>query len=127
MFEHAVDVLLFSSDGFSIPPVGGLRAGYFQASTSALRLHGYSWVPGVTLTGKVPLRGPATIKIGGSAAARGTLRISERGRVTGRLGGHKVSGRFTGAARLAAMSNTPSWQESLRRFEPFGQDLLPTG
>jgi pimeloyl-ACP methyl ester carboxylesterase len=128
MFEHAVDVLLFSSDGFSIPPVGGLRAGYFQASTSALRLHGYSWVPGVTLTGKVPLRGPATIKIGGSAAARGTLRISERGRVTGRLGGHKVSGRFTGAARLAAaMSNAPSWQESLRRFEPFGQDLLPTG
>jgi pimeloyl-ACP methyl ester carboxylesterase len=128
MFEHAVDVLLFSSDGLTIPPVGGLRAGYFQAGTNAIRLHGYSWVPGMTVTGKVPLRGPATLKIGGSAAARGTLRISERGRVTGRLGGHKVSGRFTGAARLAAaMSSAPSWQESLRRFEPFGSDLLPPG
>jgi len=127
-FEHAVDVLLFSSDGLSIPPVGGLRAGYFQAGPSAIHLHGYSWVPGVTLSGKVPLRGPATIKVGGHAAARGTLRITERGRVTGRLGGRKVSGVFTSTTRLAAaVSSSPSWQESLRRFEPFGQYLLPTG
>jgi hypothetical protein len=82
----------------------------------------------VTLSGKVPLRGPATIKVGGHAAARGTLRITERGRVTGRLGGRKVSGVFTSTARLvAAVSSSPSWQESLRRFEPFGQYLLPTG
>jgi pimeloyl-ACP methyl ester carboxylesterase len=128
MFEHAIDALLFSSDGFHIPPVGGLRAGYFDVSTSALRLHGYSWVPGVTLTGRVPLRGSATIRVGGSAAAHGVLHITERGRVSGRLGGRKVSGRFTGAARVAnATSLAPSWQEALRRFEPFGTELLPTG
>jgi hypothetical protein len=109
--------------------VGGLRAGYFEAGTSALRLLGYSWVPGVTLSGKVPLRGTATIKIGGSAAARGTIRISERGVVRGKLGGHKVSGRFSGASRVAAAAAAggPSWQESLRRFAPFGTDLTPTG
>jgi hypothetical protein len=86
-------------------------------------------VPGVTLTGKVPLRGPAVIHIGGRAAARGTLRISERGAIRGKLGGHKVSGHFAGAARLsaAAAAGGPSWEESLRRFSPFGNELLPTG
>jgi pimeloyl-ACP methyl ester carboxylesterase len=129
LFEHALDALLFSSDGLTIPPVGGLRAGYFEAGTSALRLHGYSWVPGVTLSGKVPLRGTATIKIGGGAAARGTIRITERGLVRGKLGGHKVSGRFSGASRVAAATAAggPSWQDSLRRFSPFGTDLTPTG
>jgi pimeloyl-ACP methyl ester carboxylesterase len=128
LFEHAIDGLLFSGDGLTIAPVGGLRAGFFNLSSSALRLHGYSWVPGVTLSGKVPLRGTATIRIGGRAAAHGTLRITERGSVRGTLGGHKVSGRFSGAAGVAhATGNTPSWEESLRRFAPFGTDLLPTG
>jgi pimeloyl-ACP methyl ester carboxylesterase len=128
LFEHAIDALLFSSDGFTIAPVGGLRAGYFKATPTALTMHGYSWVPGVTLNGKVPLRGPATIRVGGSAAARGTLRITDRGTVRGRLGGHRVAGRFTGAARVAsATSNSPSWAESLRRFAPFGADLVPIG
>ena len=128
LFEHAVDALLFSSNGLTIQPVGGLRAGYFDASATTLRMHGYSWVPGVTLTGKVPLHGTATIRIGGSAASRGTLHISERGRVTGRLGGHKVSGHFAGAASAAsAVSSVPAWEQSLRRFAPFSQALLPIG
>jgi pimeloyl-ACP methyl ester carboxylesterase len=128
LFEHAIDSLLFSSSGFSIPPVGGLRSGYFQATETAIRMHAYSWIPGVTLSGKIPLRGPAVIHIGGRAAARGTLRISEHGSVRGKLGGHKVSGRFTGAAKVAAAAAVaPSWQESLRRFAPFGTDLLPAG
>jgi len=129
LFEHALDALLFSSDGFTIAPVGGLRAGYFKAGATTLRMHGYSWVPGVTLSGKVPLRGTATIKVGGSAAARGTLKISERGVVRGRLGGHRVSGHFAGAARVAAAAagGGPSWQQSLRRFSPFGTELLPKG
>lgn len=128
LFEHAIDALLFSSDGFHIPPVGGLRAGYFDVSPSALRMHGYSYVPGVTVSGKVPLRGPATVRVGGSAGVHGVLRISERGAVRGRLGGHRIAGRFSGASKVAnATSTMPSWQESLRRFAPFGNDLLPTG
>jgi riboflavin synthase alpha subunit len=48
--------------------------------------------------------------------------------VTGKLGGHKVSGHFAGAATVAsAMSSAPAWEQSLRRFAPFGTDLLPTG
>jgi hypothetical protein len=128
VFEHALDALLFSSDGFNIRPVGGLRAGYFDVSATALRMHGYSWVPGVTISGSLPLRGTATIRVGGSAAVHGVLRITEHGRVTGRLGGHKISGRFAGAAKLAAAAGiSPAWQESLRRFTPFGTDLVPAG
>jgi len=127
VYEHAVDALLFSSDGFNIAPIGGLRAGFFKVTSNALRLHGYSWVPGVTLTGKLPLRGPATLRVGGSAAARGVIRITARGSVRGTLGGHKISGRFTSAAKVAAASAlAPAWQESLRRFEPFAGELLPT-
>jgi hypothetical protein len=83
----------------------------------------------VTLSGKVPLRGSIKIKIGGRDAARGTLRISARGTVKGKLGGHKVSGRFASAARLASIASEagPSWQESLRRFVPFSTELLPAG
>jgi len=128
LYEHAVDALLFSSDGFDIRPIGGLRAGYFKVTSDALRLHGYSWVPGVTLTGKLPLRGPATLRVGGRAAARGVIRITARGSVRGTLGGHKVTGRFTRASKVAAASAlAPAWQESLRRFEPFAGELLPTG
>jgi pimeloyl-ACP methyl ester carboxylesterase len=128
VFEHAVDSLLFSSDGFNIPPIGGLRAGYFKVTSSALLMHGYSWVPGVTISGRLPLRGAATIRVGGSAAAHGVLHISARGDVRGRLGGHKIAGRFTGAAKVAAAASlAPAWQEALRRYEPFGQDLLPAG
>jgi hypothetical protein len=129
LFEHAVDALLFSGNGLTIPRIGGLRAGYFAADASTLAMHGYSWVPGVTLSGKVPLRGPIKIKVGGRAAARGTLRITERGTITGRLDGHKISGRFLGAAKLAAAAREagPSWEQSLRRFEPFSTEVLPAG
>jgi riboflavin synthase alpha subunit len=66
--------------------------------------------------------------VGGSAATHGFLRITERGRVTGKLGGHKVSGHFAGAATVAsAMSSAPAWEQSLRRFAPFGTELGPTG
>jgi pimeloyl-ACP methyl ester carboxylesterase len=102
LFEHAVDALLSSPDGVTIRPVGGLRAGFFDANLKGLVLHRYSWVPGVTVSGKVPYRGAAKLKVGGSAAARGTLTITERGKVTGRLGGQKISGRFLAAAAAEA-------------------------
>lgn len=127
LFEHAVDGLVFSG---SFEPIGGLRGGYFNLTSTALRMHSYSWVPGVALSGKVPLQGTATIRIGGRAASHGTLRITERGRVTGRLGGHKISGHFASAsaAQVADAANlAPDWQESLRRFSPFGSVLSPTG
>ncbi|HKR98665.1 MAG TPA: alpha/beta hydrolase [Candidatus Dormibacteraeota bacterium] len=126
MFERALDGLLNSSDGFTIAPVGGLRAGWFEGGERGLRLHGYSWVPGVTVTGRVPFKGKAKLKIGGHSAARGTLTIDARGRISGRLGSQKISGRFLAAAAEATQARNIAsglWQ---RRFEPFaGSVLLP--
>ena len=91
LFERTLDALLNSPDGVTFEPVGGLRAGYFKTGSKGLSLHGYSWVPGVTLSGTVPLEGSLHIKVGGSAAVHGTLTVTLRGRARGVLGGHRVS------------------------------------
>jgi pimeloyl-ACP methyl ester carboxylesterase len=107
LFERTLDSLLNSPDGVTIAPVGGLRAGYFTSGRKGLDLHGYSWVPGVMLTGRVPLEGAMQLKVGGPAAARGTLTVTLRGRVTGKLGHTRIhtnllSGSFARARAVAA-------------------------
>jgi hypothetical protein len=64
--------------GLSSLRIGGLRAGWAQTQKSALILHGYSYIPGVTVSGKVTASA-TVLRIGGSAAAHGTLRLAGRG------------------------------------------------
>ncbi len=78
--------------------IGGLRAGWGGIVHGGLTLRGYSYVPGVTVTGKISSSGAGTLRIGGSAAARGTLVLGARGTLTGVLGGRHV--------HLAAPSHT---------------------
>ena len=71
---------------------GGLRGGYARLQSSSLTLHALAFVPGVTLSGDFPVRAgqlqAATIQVGGSAAARGSLRIGGSSpMVSGTLGG----------------------------------------
>jgi pimeloyl-ACP methyl ester carboxylesterase len=72
---------------------GGLRGGSARITSSALRLRGLSFVNGVRLTGTFPLKGghlsPAEIRVEGSQAARGTIRIGGGARVSGTLGGRR--------------------------------------
>jgi pimeloyl-ACP methyl ester carboxylesterase len=69
--------------------VGGLRAGWGETLKAGLALHNYSYVPGVTLTGKASSSG-ITVRVGGSAAAHGTLKIDAHGALSGALGGRPV-------------------------------------
>ena len=78
---------------------GGLRAGWGGIVHGKLELHGYSYVPGVTVSGTISSKG-STLRIGGKAAARGTLRIGARGTLSGVLGGHNV--RLGGASPAEA-------------------------
>ncbi len=78
--------------------IGGLRAGWGGIVHGSVTLRGYSYVPGVTVTGKISSSGAGTLRIGGSAAARGTLEVGARGTLTGVLGGRHV--------RLAASRHT---------------------
>lgn len=85
--------------------VGGLRGGWARLSPAGVELHDYSYVPGVTVTGHL---GAHTDKltVGGSAAARGTLREGRGKALVGRLGSTPVrlparkSGDTASAARF---------------------------
>jgi hypothetical protein len=72
---------------------GGLRGGYAKLTSSAATLRGFSFVPGVRLSGTFPVRGgelqPATLRVYGSQAARGRVRFRAGRRVAGILGGRR--------------------------------------
>ena len=75
---------------------GGLRGGYAKLTSSSLIMRNYQFVPGVAVTGSLPVRngalGAGTLRVTGHEAARGSVRISAGGtRVTGTLGGRHFS------------------------------------
>jgi pimeloyl-ACP methyl ester carboxylesterase len=79
---------------------GGLRAGWVHYANRAFVFNGYSYVPGVTVSGTVKAEA-VDLRIGGSAAARGSLRLSH-GALVGTLGGRAVRLR-RGAMATAAI------------------------
>jgi len=70
---------------------GGLRGGYARLGSSAVVLDGFSFVPGVELSGSFPVRfgelQAGTLRVGGSRAAPGTIRLTLGRTASGRLGG----------------------------------------
>jgi len=69
---------------------GGLRAGWAHVTARSLTLHDYSYVPGVLVSGRI-VAGEAVLRIGGSEAAHGTLRLKAHETLAGTLGGRRVS------------------------------------
>jgi pimeloyl-ACP methyl ester carboxylesterase len=69
--------------------VGGLRAGWAQIASGKVALHGYSYVPGVRVSGTLA-GSSALLYVGGAAAAHGTLRLRSHLQLTGTLGGEQV-------------------------------------
>ncbi|MGH2912284.1 MAG: alpha/beta fold hydrolase [Solirubrobacteraceae bacterium] len=73
---------------------GGLRGGYARISASSLRLHRLSFVPGVQISGTFTIVSghlhPASLRVEGSLAARGSVRVGAP-KVTGTLGGRHFS------------------------------------
>jgi pimeloyl-ACP methyl ester carboxylesterase len=68
--------------------VGGLLTGWCGIASGTLALHGYSYVPGITVSGKI-VAGVAKLSVAGPAAARGTLTLAH-GALTGVLAGRRV-------------------------------------
>jgi pimeloyl-ACP methyl ester carboxylesterase len=92
--------------------VGGLRAGRATVTgMSGFRLERYQYVPGVVVSGTVPFQGTAKLTVHGGGAARGLVRVSASGAVSGRLGGHKLAVR----AGAAAASRLPTLRQALAR------------
>jgi pimeloyl-ACP methyl ester carboxylesterase len=70
---------------------GGLRGGYAKLSPSRLTLTRFTFIPGVELSGTFPVKKgqlqTATVRITGSSASDGTVRVGSSKQVTGDLGG----------------------------------------
>ncbi len=90
---------------------GGLRGGYAQITSSALLLHRLSFVGGVQITGSFPVvKGhlrPADLRVEGSKAATGTVRVGASTRVSGALGGRRFDVSLA-KVKLARVGAAPS-------------------
>jgi pimeloyl-ACP methyl ester carboxylesterase len=101
---------------------GGLRAGWAQLAGGGLRFHDYTYVPGVTLTGLVKSES-VTLRIGGSAAARGTLRLGAHRALVGVLEDQHVrlaasAGTSLGAVDVGAGDTSALAARAARQGEP---------
>jgi pimeloyl-ACP methyl ester carboxylesterase len=90
----------FGGEGFR---ARGLYGGRLATAGNGLAftLTRYSLTPGVLVSGRIrfiaigpPSTFQGTVTISGSAALAGTVTIAKNGRITGRLGGKRVSGRY---------------------------------
>jgi hypothetical protein len=68
---------------------GGLLAGWAGLAGATLTFDRYSYVPGVTLSGKLTSQA-SELRIGGAAAAHGTLRLGPHEQLDGVLDGKRV-------------------------------------
>ena len=85
--------------------VGGLRSGWARYSQGKIELHGYSYVPGVTVSGLITPQ-KIDLSVRGRLAARGALvaHLQSTGRhpLAGFLGGQRVSIATSAAAAATA-------------------------
>jgi pimeloyl-ACP methyl ester carboxylesterase len=100
------DVLKQSADSLLTNPFGlimggGLRGGSFHETRTSIALRGVVYVPGVVVNGSAAEGGGSTLRIGGPAAAHGTLRLG-RGRAIGVLGGRRINVRIGPLMRIAS-------------------------
>ncbi len=81
---------------------GGLRSGSVRVTTSGLRLRRYEYVPGVLITGLLRGTGSSQFRVEGAQASRGSVRVSAALKVSGTLGGRRVTTAFGQAASRQA-------------------------
>ncbi|HEV7492514.1 alpha/beta fold hydrolase [Baekduia sp.] len=117
---------------------GGLRGGRFSASSDGahLRLHRYELVPGLRVSGVLrasETEDAGTVTVDGPGRLDGTLRISAKGTVTGRLGGRAVryapsthgATAARGSGRVPAAVRIPSRALIRRQLALHRRDLDP--
>jgi pimeloyl-ACP methyl ester carboxylesterase len=100
---------------------GGLRGGYAKLSSGTMRLHRFSFISGVELDGAFKLKRlrlqTGTVRIGGSAASAGTVRIESSGkRVSGALGGRRFSFDVSEAKLTRVTFNHGEWSSLATAF-----------
>jgi pimeloyl-ACP methyl ester carboxylesterase len=104
-FDRQLDLQLIGQSGASAGALslrtGGLRAGWAKLTGEALTFSGYSYVPGVTISGRIGSTS-RVLRVGGRAAAHGTLRVGPQMTLSGVLGGKHVRLEDTGPQAVGA-------------------------
>lgn len=95
---------------------GGLRGGRIIVRNSLLTLFNVVYVPGVQVSGTVPLNGGGRqrLTLTGSKAARGKITVTSD-TITGRIGGRKIS-LVAGSASVGDTQLDADYQQLLRHF-----------
>lgn len=99
--------------------IGGLRGGWASlrvGGSARISLRGYSYVPGVTISGTIS-PDHASLTIAGSAAVHGTLGLGAHGALVGTLGGHHV---HVAASSYAAAAIVRADAQASPTFGPDG-------
>ena len=109
--DVTLDDLTFAlSPALASPLAGpGLRGGTFRLRRGAIELRRLRTVPGVQVSGRLPRRGSARLRIAGAAAAAGRVRIARDGTVRGRLAGRAVRARLKAGPPRPVASATGAW------------------
>jgi pimeloyl-ACP methyl ester carboxylesterase len=96
---------------------GGLRGGRIVVRNEILTLFDVVYVPGVKVSGSVPLNasGRQRLTIGGSKAAKGKIIVTPSS-ITGHVGGRRIS-LVARAAATGAEAVDADYQRLLRRFK----------
>jgi pimeloyl-ACP methyl ester carboxylesterase len=107
VIEDSITALILDPSVSDIARGGGLRAGRYRIDfENTLVLDGVAFVPGVTLTGRLEhfltRRQRGRLRVGGAAAPHGVLAVRGE-RVSGRLGGRRVSGSLDAPTAVAAL------------------------
>ena len=104
-FDRQLDLQLIGQSSASAGALslrtGGLRAGWARLTSEALTFSGYSYVPGVTISGRISSTS-RVLHVGGRAAAHGTLRVGPQMTLSGVLGGKHVRLEDTGPQAVGA-------------------------
>ena len=108
---------------------GGLHGGYARLSSSSVRLTGFTFVPGVALSGTLPSSSgklhTITLRISGPAAAHGTVAIAAGQRASGTLGGRSFDV-STAKAQLSRAGSRSAWDAATGWSQlPIHLPLLP--
>jgi pimeloyl-ACP methyl ester carboxylesterase len=106
--EDSVTELIFDPTDPDIARGGGLRTGHYRIDEhNTLELDGVTFVPGVTLSGRLEHFGQRSergrLRVSGRAAPHGLLMLNGQA-ARGRLGGHRVRARLNARPAISALA-----------------------
>jgi pimeloyl-ACP methyl ester carboxylesterase len=105
------------SPAFSVSPSDhGLVGGSFSLGRRGLRLRRFEVISGVWLDGVASSSGVLRVRVGGTAASRGSVVITPGGKLRGRLSGKRVRARLLAGLRPRASAARRVRRPSVRVF-----------